>query len=107
MCRFCYAGSRLGCDCKEQSGLGAHVVVTSSVAYTMTSVRSLIIHASRAWTLLSSDHHHPKHYYQNPHTMPLPLGIVEEIKRIIPPLNGTLHKGQSGKFNADVDVSKY
>ncbi|KIY71897.1 YjeF domain-containing protein [Cylindrobasidium torrendii FP15055 ss-10] len=29
--------------------------------------------------------------------MPLPRGIVEEIKRIIPPLDGTLHKGQSGR----------
>ncbi|KAI6096991.1 Ribokinase-like protein [Pisolithus croceorrhizus] len=29
--------------------------------------------------------------------MPVPRNIIEQIKQIIPPLNGTLHKGQSGR----------
>ncbi|KAI0339579.1 Ribokinase-like protein [Trametopsis cervina] len=29
--------------------------------------------------------------------MPVPKAILEQIKQIIPPLNGTLHKGQSGR----------
>ncbi|KIM68317.1 hypothetical protein SCLCIDRAFT_106102 [Scleroderma citrinum Foug A] len=29
--------------------------------------------------------------------MPVPRTIVEQIKQIVPPLNGTLHKGQSGR----------
>ena len=28
--------------------------------------------------------------------MPISKVIIEQIKQIIPPLNGTLHKGQSG-----------
>ena len=28
--------------------------------------------------------------------MPIPKVIIDQIKQIIPPLNGTLHKGQSG-----------
>ncbi|KAG2136324.1 Ribokinase-like protein [Suillus cothurnatus] len=29
--------------------------------------------------------------------MPVPRSIIQQIKQIIPPLNGTLHKGQSGR----------
>ena len=29
--------------------------------------------------------------------MPVPRTILEQIKQLIPPLNGTLHKGQSGR----------
>ena len=29
--------------------------------------------------------------------MPVPKHIFSQIKAIIPPLNGTLHKGQSGR----------
>lgn len=29
--------------------------------------------------------------------MPIPTRILEQIKKLIPPLNGTLHKGQSGR----------
>ncbi|KIJ65544.1 hypothetical protein HYDPIDRAFT_110647 [Hydnomerulius pinastri MD-312] len=29
--------------------------------------------------------------------MPVPKAIIDQIKQIIPPLNGTLHKGQSGR----------
>ncbi|KAI6116826.1 Ribokinase-like protein [Pisolithus croceorrhizus] len=29
--------------------------------------------------------------------MPVPRNVIEQIKQIIPPLNGTLHKGQSGR----------
>ena len=29
--------------------------------------------------------------------MPMPKHILEQIKQLIPPLNGTLHKGQSGR----------
>ncbi|PBK72417.1 Ribokinase-like protein [Armillaria solidipes] len=29
--------------------------------------------------------------------MPVPRGILEQLKQLIPPLNGTLHKGQSGR----------
>ncbi|KAF9047162.1 Ribokinase-like protein [Hymenopellis radicata] len=29
--------------------------------------------------------------------MPLPRGLLEQLKQLIPPLNGTLHKGQSGR----------
>ncbi|KAI5995558.1 Ribokinase-like protein [Pisolithus albus] len=29
--------------------------------------------------------------------MPVPRNIIEQIKQIVPPLNGTLHKGQSGR----------
>ena len=29
--------------------------------------------------------------------MPVPKHILEQIKQLIPPLNGTLHKGQSGR----------
>ena len=29
--------------------------------------------------------------------MPVPKHIINQIKAIIPPLNGTLHKGQSGR----------
>lgn len=30
-------------------------------------------------------------------TMPVPRHVFEQIKQIIPPLNGKLHKGQSGR----------
>ena len=30
--------------------------------------------------------------------MPVPKAIFDQIKQIIPPLNGTLHKGQSGSW---------
>ena len=30
------------------------------------------------------------------YSMPISKVIIEQIKQIIPPLNGTLHKGQSG-----------
>lgn len=29
--------------------------------------------------------------------MPVPRSVIQQIKQIIPPLNGTLHKGQSGR----------
>lgn len=29
--------------------------------------------------------------------MPIPRHILEQLKALIPPLNGTLHKGQSGQ----------
>ncbi|KAG1860660.1 Ribokinase-like protein [Suillus subalutaceus] len=29
--------------------------------------------------------------------MPVPRSIIQQIKQVIPPLNGTLHKGQSGR----------
>ncbi|KAG2075640.1 Ribokinase-like protein [Suillus decipiens] len=29
--------------------------------------------------------------------MPVPRSIIQQIKQIVPPLNGTLHKGQSGR----------
>ena len=29
--------------------------------------------------------------------MPVPKAIIEQLKQLIPPLNGTLHKGQSGQ----------
>jgi ATP-dependent NAD(P)H-hydrate dehydratase len=28
--------------------------------------------------------------------MPIPKALLEQLKQLIPPLNGTLHKGQSG-----------
>ena len=37
---------------------------------------------------------------RSPSTMPVPRTIIEQIKQIIPPLNGTLHKGQSGGFGS-------
>jgi hypothetical protein len=30
--------------------------------------------------------------------MPVSKAIMEQIKLLIPPLNGTLHKGQSGEY---------
>lgn len=32
--------------------------------------------------------------------MPVPDSIFKQIKQLIPPLNGKLHKGQSGKVQA-------
>lgn len=29
--------------------------------------------------------------------MPVPRHIIEQFKHLIPPLNGSLHKGQSGR----------
>lgn len=29
--------------------------------------------------------------------MPVPKVILEQLKQLIPPLNGSLHKGQSGR----------
>ena len=38
------------------------------------------------------------HFASVPKTvMPVPKHIFNQIKAIIPPLNGTLHKGQSGR----------
>jgi hypothetical protein len=31
--------------------------------------------------------------------MPVPRAILEQIKKLIPPLDGSLHKGQSGMEN--------
>lgn len=32
------------------------------------------------------------------HIMPVPRHIFEQLKSLIPPLNGSLHKGQSGEI---------
>lgn len=33
--------------------------------------------------------------------MPVPRAIIDQIKKLIPPLDGTLHKGQSGKLKPE------
>jgi hypothetical protein len=33
--------------------------------------------------------------------MPVPKAIFEQIAKLIPPLNGTLHKGQAGAMTPD------
>ena len=49
--------------------------------------------------------HRPPSSFHDPPTrkMPVPDHVFKQIKRIIPPLNGKLHKGQSGKLVARLD----
>lgn len=35
--------------------------------------------------------------------MPLPHKVFEQLKQLIPPLNGSLHKGQSGEPFESID----
>lgn len=36
--------------------------------------------------------------------MPVSHHIIEQLKQLIPPLNGTLHKGQSGILNHSLQI---